>query len=42
MSGDAVNLQTYVLQRRPEVGQRIREIRTGKDWTQERDRIHFV
>lgn len=31
---ETVNLDRYALQRRPEVGQRIREIRLSRDWTQ--------
>lgn len=29
-----VDLQTYASQRRPEIGQRIREVRWAKRWTQ--------
>jgi transcriptional regulator with XRE-family HTH domain len=31
-----IDLLTYTLQRRPEIGQRIRAGRTSKNWTQER------
>lgn len=31
----AVDVQIYALQRRPEIGQRIREARRSKKWTQE-------
>jgi transcriptional regulator with XRE-family HTH domain len=31
-----MDLLTYTLQRRPEIGQRIRAVRTSKNWTQER------
>lgn len=30
-----INLDDYILQRRPKVGQRIRDIRASKGWTQE-------
>jgi transcriptional regulator with XRE-family HTH domain len=36
MGANVVDLQTYALHRRPEVGQRIREMRSTKGWTQER------
>jgi transcriptional regulator with XRE-family HTH domain len=35
MSTDSIDLDSYALQRRPEVGQRIRQIRTSRGWTQE-------
>ena len=39
MSTEAVapaDLLAYTLQRRPEIGQRIRAVRSSKNWTQER------
>jgi DNA-binding XRE family transcriptional regulator len=36
MGVNAVDLQTYALCRRPQVGQRIREVRSSRGWTQER------
>jgi transcriptional regulator with XRE-family HTH domain len=35
MEVNTANLQDYILQRRPKIGQHIREARSQKGWTQE-------
>jgi ribosome-binding protein aMBF1 (putative translation factor) len=39
--GMEVNLENYSLQRRPEIGQRIRAARSKKGWTQERTALYL-
>jgi transcriptional regulator with XRE-family HTH domain len=41
MAADAADLQDYILQRRPEVGQRIRQARSKEGWTQERVALYL-
>jgi transcriptional regulator with XRE-family HTH domain len=36
-----VDLLAYTLKRRPEIGQRIRTVRSSKHWTQERTAIYL-
>jgi DNA-binding XRE family transcriptional regulator len=41
MEMKTIDLQDYALQRRPEIGQRIREVRSQAGWTQERT-AHYL
>lgn len=41
MAAHSIDLQLYALQRRPTVGQQIRQIRTSSSWTQEQV-AHFL
>jgi transcriptional regulator with XRE-family HTH domain len=41
MSTNTINLDSYASQRRPEVGQCIREIRTSRGWTQDQVAHHL-
>ena len=38
---DVANVREYAVQRRPEIGQRIREARSKKGWTQERTALYL-
>ena len=38
---EVTNVNEYAAQRRPEIGQRIREARSKKGWTQERTALYL-
>lgn len=38
---DAANVKEYTVQRRPEIGRRIREARSKRGWTQERTALYL-
>jgi transcriptional regulator with XRE-family HTH domain len=41
MKAKTVNLEDYALQRRPQIGQRIREVRSKTGWTQEHTALYL-